>query len=240
MSGIFQSMAQMFRPTQQVTEKLAQTNPGAAEPPPPAGTSLPNTDIKPAPNPLDEFASIWQTDPKSTPPVDPLSTPIFNSDPAKIAAAASKINFIDQIPPELVAKASSGNDPQAFMQVMNAVAQRALATATQLNAATIEQATTRNNARIEAALPDRVKRINLDTMVPENPVLQHAASQPLLKIVRAQIQMNNPNMSAAEINARTEQYLTGFAQQLTQPVQEAAAATKPQGTDWDTWINTSI
>lgn len=237
MATLLNSVANLFRPTQQVTiapsAPLQQQNPGAdATIVPPAGTSK-----ETPPNPLDDMAALWQTDPKSTPPVDPLSTPLFNTDPAKIAAAASKIDFASQVPPEMMAKAMSGTDPNAFMQVMNFMVQRGLATATQLNAATIEHATSRNNARIETALPDRFKRMQLDAMQADHPILQHSASQPFLQLLRSQIQMKEPGLSAAQINAKAESALIGFAGQVSAPTpaQQVAEQQKTAGTDWDTW-----
>lgn len=245
MAGIGTTLANMFRPSQQVTinpasydrgSPMQQANPGAAAVVPPAGTS--QNPIQPEPvNPLDEISALWQNDPNLKQAVDPMSTPLFNTDSAAISAAAGKIDFLGQIPPEMLAKAMQGGDPQAFLQVMNAVAQRAVATSTQLNAATIEQATTRNNARITQALPDRMKRIQLDSMVSENPVLAHPASQPFLQMTRAQLQMKNPGMSAAEINRRAESALMGFASTLAAPTATEQAASKAAtgGTDWDAW-----
>lgn len=236
------SIANMFRPVQQVTvapaAPLAQQNPGAAAPIPPAGTSLP-TPAEPA-NPLDDLTALWQNDPNAAPNVDPLSTPLFKTDPAAIQAAASKVDFLSQIPQNLMAKAMSGQDPASFLQVLNAVAQRTLATATQLNAATQEQATTRNNQRILDALPGRVKKIQLDSMVPDNPALQHPASQPLLQLVRSQLQMKNPNMSAAQLNKRAEEVLVGYASQIAgpSPSEQATAQAQAGGTDWDNWAAT--
>lgn len=241
--SIFSSVADMFRPTTQVSTQvptvtpMGQANPGAAGQVPPSGTSLPNTEAPPA-NPLDAFTEMWQHDPKSQPAVDPLSTPLFNTDPAKIAAAAGKIDFLAQVNPELVTKAMAGNDPQAFMQVMNAVAQRTLATATQLNAATIEQATSRNNERFSQALPSKVKQIQLNSLQSENPALQHPASQPLLQMVRAQIQMKEPGLSAADINKRAESYLAGFATQLSTPPVTETQRQQASGTDWEAWAST--
>lgn len=242
MSTLFNSVANIFRPTQQVSvapsAPLAQNNPGAAAPVPPAGTSLPTVEA-PA-NPLDSLTALWQNDPNAAPNVDPLSTPLFKTDPAAIQAAASKIDFLSNIPQDMMQKAMSGQDPAAFMQVLNSVAQRTLATATQLNAATQEQATTRNNERILNSLPDRVKKIQLDSMVPDNPALQHPASQPLLQLVRSQLQMKNPNMSAAQLNKRAEEVLVGYASQIAgpSPSEQATAQAQAGGTDWDTWAAT--
>lgn len=240
MAGPLTSIANLFRPTQQVTvapssQPLAQQNPGAAAVVPPAGTSNPT----PESNPLDAFTPLWQTDPNAANAVDPLTTPLFKTDPAAIAAAAGKIDFLAQIPQDLMAKAMSGNDPAAFMQVLNGVAQRTLATATQLNAATLEQATTRNNARLQQALPQTVKRIQLDSIVPENAALQHPASQPFLQMVRSQIQAKNPEMSPQQVNKRAEEVLVGYAGQIAGPSPSEKAQTQAQadGTDWDTWVN---
>ena len=239
--GILDSVANIFRPVQAVQvqappQPLAQTNPGAD----PATLPQPGTSKATPPNPLDEMAALWKTDPKSQPTADPLSTPLFNTDPAKIAQAAGKIDFLKNVPQELMAKALAGNDPQALVQLMNTVAQQTLATATQLNAATIEQATQRNNSRITDALPGRVKQIQLDSMQPEHPVLQHPAAQPFLQLVRSQIQMKEPNLSPAEINRKAEAALTGFAGQLTAPTPAAQEADrqKTAGTDWDSWAST--
>lgn len=237
--SILNSVANIFRNTQQTVAApaapLANVNPGAD----PAIVPAPGTSKETPPNPLDEMAALWQTDPKSTPAVDPLSTPLFNTDPAKIAAAANKIDFMRNVPQDLMAKALAGNDPQALVQLMNTVAQQTLATATQLNAATIEQATQRNNSRITDALPSRVKQIQLDSMQPEHPVLQHPAAQPFLQLVRSQIQMKEPTLSPAEINRKAEAVLAGFAGQLTAPTaaQQDAGRQKTAGTDWDTWAN---
>lgn len=233
--GVLDSVANIFRPVQQVS--MGQPNPGAAAQPPAAGTSQPTAAPAEPANPLDQLTALWQNDPNAAPNVDPLSTPLFKTDPAAIQAAASKIDFLAQIPQDLMAKAMSGQDPAAFLQVLNGVAQRTLATATQLNAATQEQATTRNNERILNALPGKVKQIQLDAMLPDNPALQHPASQPLLQLVRSQLQMKNPNMSAEQINRRAEETLVGYANQIVAPTQAETAA-RSQGTDWDSWAST--
>lgn len=233
--GFLGNIANIFRPVQPVQQQaqqpMPQVNPGAAVLPSP-GESNPTVPS----NPLDEFTPLWQTDPNAKPVVDPLSAPLFQSNPQAIAEAASKIDFVGQIPAELIQKAMSGQDPQAFAAVMNAVAQRTLATATQLSTATIEQANTRNNARMQQVLPDRMKKIQLDSLTSENPALQHPASQPLLQMVRSQIQMKNPQLSATEINQRAESYLSGFASQLTAPQQAAEAAKQGSNeVDWEAW-----
>jgi hypothetical protein len=241
------TIANMFRPVQQVAmtpqptvppaNPLAMNNPGAQAQVPPAGGSNP-TVAQPEPaNPMDAFAAMWQNDPKSAPQADPLHQPLFKPDPAALAAAAAKVDFVSQLPQELVAQAMAGNDPQAFLQVINAVGQRALATAAQLSTATVEQAAQRNNARIEQVLPDRMRSIQLAQMPADNPALNHPASQPLLSLVRSQIQMKNPSLSAAEINKQAESYLVTYASAISAPTpeQQATQQAAAGGTDWENW-----
>lgn len=232
MATFLKSVADMFRPVQAVTMPLANQQQLPA-----AGASAPVTP-QPVPNALDEFTPLWQNDPNMQRPVDPMAAPLFQTDPAKIAAAAGKMDLVGAIDPDLMTKAMSGQDPNAFANVLNQVAQRTLATSAQLNAATIEQATSRNNARISDSLPGRVKQIQLDALQADNPALQHPASQPLLQLVRAQVQMKNPGMSAVEINQQAERALLGFANQVVTAPQEAAIQQATAGTDWDTWAQT--
>ena len=199
---------------------MAQNNPTAgATTPPASGQSQPTLDANGQPvqqqqaNPLDAFQTIWQTPTADgkTPPVDPFTQPLLNSDPSKIAAAAGKINVLQNIPQDLMAKAASGQDPAAFAQVIQAAVQAGIATAAQLTTATVEQATAMNNQRVLNALPDRVNKINLSQMAPENPMLAHPAVQPMLQMAKLQIAQNNPGMSAQEVAKQAEAYMTTFA-----------------------------
>lgn len=240
--SVMSSIANMFRPTQQVTmapsqqqQPMQQQNPGAAQLPAP-GTSLPTNQQAEPSNPLDAFTPLWQNDPNAAPTADPLTTPLFNTDPAKIQEAAGKMDFLANVPKELIDKAMAGNDPGSFLQVMNMVAQRTLAAATQLSTATVEQGAQRSNQRVLQALPDRVKQIQLDQMQPENPALSHPAAQPFLHMARAQLKAKNPTLSAAEIQKQAERYVSDFASSLS-VTPEAAAAQQTAGEDWDRFLN---
>lgn len=221
------SIANMFRNVQQV---ITGAPPAPAPVPAPAPTA-------PEPTALDVVGDLWKTDPAVKQPVNPFATPLLNTDPVKIAEATSKMNVVGDIDPALLTKAMSGQDPVAFMQVLNQTAQRTLATATQINSATVEKATQLNNERFEAALPDRIKQVQLDQMVSDNPALSHPASQPFLQLLRSQVQMKNPGLTPQEINARAEAALTGYATQLATPVTPENQQGRTSGTDWDTWVS---
>ena len=231
---MFNSIANMFRPTQQVVAApppppMAQQNPGAAAVVPPSGTSNP-TPAEP-PNPLDDFAKMFQNDPNIKPPVDPTTAPILQSDPAKIQDAANKIDFLSRVPQDLLQKVQAGNDPAALAQLINSVAQQTLAMATNITSATAEQAARRATSNVMDALPSRVTAIQLQQMQPENPILAHPAAMPVLDMARNQLRVSNPNMPAAEINRRAEQYVMAIAQAATAPAKQDPQTVDPSE-DW--------
>lgn len=236
--SIFKSVADIFRPVQQVT--MSQQNPGAnPAATPPAGTSQPTTPAAPAPNPLDEMKALWQTDPNAKPPVDPLSTPMLNSDPNKIREAAGKIDFMSAVPQDMMQRALQGNDPKALFEVMNAVSQQTLAMATQLSAASAEASARTATQRMLDALPGKVKDVQLRESRPENPILQHEAAQPLLDLARNQLRAKNPGMSVQDINSKVEAMFTSFAESMVGQKKQTEQANLPADTsaDWSRFLN---
>jgi hypothetical protein len=82
-----------------------------------------------------------------------------------------------------------------------------------------------------------MRSIQLAQMPADNPALNHPASQPLLSLVRSQIQMKNPSLSAAEINKQAESYLVTYASAISAPTpeQQATQQAAAGGTDWENW-----
>lgn len=230
-------------------------NPKPAAPQTVVVQAAPAQETKPTeqPNGMDHVAALLKIDPAKQAPADPLAGPLLRTDAKAIQEAANKMDFVGHIPKELMERAMSGKDPDAFMQVLNMSSQRTLAASASLSAATIEQATALNNQRIDKALPQRVASIQLEGMQAENPALNHAAAQPMLKLLRSQIQMQNPGMSPVEINKQAESALLGFATTLAGSAGEGddagvrpygAASTmngnaQQGGTDWDKWAGLS-
>lgn len=256
------NIANMFRNTQQVSLPQPNTNQQQTQQPQPTGkpgsTLDPNAGQnqgtgQPAPgtpqpgtttnSPLDSFKDLWKDGgtggQQST---DPFASPLFQTDPAKIREAAGQIDFLSQVPQELMQKAMAGNDPQAFMAVMNSVAQNALATSLQLATATTEQAGQRIGQRFNTALPGRFKDMQLQSTKPTNPALSHPAAQPMLQAVRQQIKAQNPDMSAEQIQQMAEGYLSSFASEITGA---DPSRPKPQASDdgddfnWLQWAQES-
>lgn len=208
---------------------MAQNNPGAD----------PSNSPQPSSSPLDAFKDIWSNNNNGNgdPNADPFASPLFGTDPAKIVEAAKKADFMSQLPAELVQRAMSGSDPQAFMDVINQVAQNSLALSLQLSTVTVEQAGTRIGDRFKKATPGMVKDVQLSGMRSENPVLQNPAAEPMLRMIRDRIRNQDPSLSPQEIQAKAEDYLTTFAGELTG---SKAPQTSNSGEeqDWMRWSNT--
>lgn len=167
-------------------------------------------------SPLDQFKDIWQTpttkDGKQ--PVDPLTQPLLNTDPAKLAEAAKKMDFTQSIPPDLMQKALAG-DANSLAQVINASAQAAFMASAQLNTQLVEGAVRQNNDRFSSTLEDRFRKHLVDNTRSENPVLNHPAAAPMLDLAKRQLLSKYPDKTPTQINQMAEQMFTEFATALT-------------------------
>lgn len=235
------SISSLFRNTQQTapapsSQPVTPTAPSMAARPLDRGASMPiqNPDaggpgIAPTDNgsgpqqassPLDAWSKVWDTPTSDkAPPADPWSQPILPTDPAKLQEAASQMNMMGGISPELMQKVQAGGDSQALMDLINRVAQNTLAMSAQLSAASVERAGTVIRDRSEQTLPDKFRDYQLQNLPVDNPVLNHPGAQGMLKIARQQLKMQNPDWSATRINTEATKYLTSFAQAVT--VQDA-------------------
>lgn len=164
---------------------------------------------------LDSFVDIFKmpTDKDGNPqlPDDPLAQPLINVDAAKLKEAAGKMNFAAGINGELLQKAMSGQDPQAFMQVLNAVAQNGFFAAMQANANVVQTAFNKHTERFEAALPDRIRSTQISQTQAKHPALNHPAAAPMVAALKSQIATTNPHLSPDRVSEMAENYVIAMA-----------------------------
>jgi hypothetical protein len=189
-------------------------NPGAD----PANQNLTTSD--PNASPLDAFKDLWKADDKGS-PADPMLSPLFNVDPAKLAEATKRMDFAKVVPPDLIAKALGG-DQAAFVQALNLVAQQTYGVNTHMVTNLIDQAIQKNNSRFSDSLPSRFKNFQVGETLAANPVLKHPATAPIVEALRTQLGRQHPQASAAEISQFANDYLMNFA--------KAIGGNKPAGT----------
>jgi len=172
--------------------------------PPPAG--IPATDN----SPLADFSTLWDTGASS----GANQMPSLNADPAKISEAARKIDFSKAVNPQLAQKAMSG-DIDAFMQVMNQVAQQTFAVATQASTHLVDRHTAAVREHMQGELPNQLRRFQAtDGLLSENPKLSHPAIQPLISVIQQQFANQFPQATTAELKAHALKYLSGVMQTI--------------------------
>lgn len=195
-------------------------------------------------SPLDSLKSFWDT-PKDAegkevqPTADPLSQSIYNFDPKKITDSARKLDFTSGMNPETITKALGG-DPQAFMDAINHAAQTAFAAATLNTGKLINDGHTTNNQRFASTLPTQIKRVQLSQTETSNPILQHAAAQPLVEALKAMAFAKDPNANPADVTRSVEALLVGLGTAIAAETPEAVGTRKraaSQEQDWSSFLS---
>lgn len=211
----YQTGKQQIEQPQNNNSQIQSGNTGAADA---TGGEQIDPNKKPEGSQLDTFNDLFkmETDDKGQPIVrsDPMDGPIMNLDAAKLQEAAKKMNFTQGMDPEILQKAMSGSDPAAFMQVLNTAVQNGFQGAIKVTQQMAEEAIQRNNARVEAALPDRIRTTQIRQHQSSNPVLSHPAVAPIMEGLKATIAQKNPNLSPDRVAGMAEQYFMAMHGEL--------------------------
>lgn len=197
---------------------------------------------------LDQHKGIWDTskqDPSQS--QDPWSQPLLGSDPAKIREAAMKMDFLSQVPQDILQKATSG-DMSAFMQVINHVGQVGLSTALTLSSSAHEAIGSKIGERFKKSLPGEMRGYLVNNQAPSNPALSHPSVRPMLQMAREAIARNNPDLSPQQVQQMAETYLTNMSGAMLQANPEGAQQFQfgqlgqqqetngAPGQDWLSWM----
>lgn len=201
-------------------------------------------------SPLDDFKDLW-----SNPPVDPANPkkgpPTLNTDPQKIAEAAKKLNFSRSVDPALVQKALAG-DQQAFMNVLNNVAQQTFALAAQAATQVVGRHTDNVREHIMSELPSHLKSFAAqDNLLSENPAFSNPAVQPLVLAVQEQLARKFPEATSDQLRKHAIKYLQQVGAIISAPSSAEGEQTpgeplggsrigqKKQDIDWLNWATTN-
>lgn len=240
MGKLFGSFAQQQPQPQQQTQQGQQGNPGNippvnANPPMEGNSTVPaNSGAAMEPvSPLDKFSELWKNDPKFQPK---KQEPMFNVDPAKVAAAAKNNDFLASIPTELLDKIKAGGEDAmpALLAAMNNMSQKGFGDSAVATTKIVEDALEKQRVAFEKMLPGLIgKQTVSDTLRKTNPVFNHPAAETVLKSLTEQVALKNPNMSPEQQAEMASEYLISLSQ--------AANPTKPDpavagATDWSTFL----
>lgn len=218
-----------FRGSQQPAQQpAAAPAPAAANPQQPNGV-MPGTNQEPV-NPIDAYAKIWEPIKQEEADV----APAFNLDPKVLTEVSGKLNFAQDISPELLQAATSG-DGNAMLQLMNMVGQNAYKAALSHSSALTDKFV---GARTEHAMKGLGKQVRSEltqTALSQTPNYKHPAVRKQLDMVASQFQAQHPDASPDEIAGMSLQYIQDLAQALnpSNPAQEQAPAGE---VDWDSYF----
>ncbi len=190
-------------------------------------------------SPLANYEKLWQADDNKTKAPASL-VPNMAADPAKVMAAAGTIDFTSNLPPELLDKAKQG-DSAALVSIINHTAQSAYGQAALSTAKIVEAALKKQEDAFHSQVMPEILRRHAISEGASNPVFSNPAVAPLVKSVTDQLARKYPDASPAEINRRTEEYLTEFASAIAPNATSGKAGGKPQvtppsDTDWSAYF----
>lgn len=202
-----------------------------------------------APNPLDAFSSLFKPQvelgpdgkPVAAPPPTDPNAPLLKFDGDKIRDTITKTAFTGGIDPAQAQKALSG-DVNAFMEILNGVAQQAVIANTTISQNMVELGGREVNNRVTRGLDSHIRDNQLSQYTPENDVLKHPAVAPLVDGVKLSIARNNPKMSAADVMKLTGEYFNNFISHTSAAQEAKTKAADPkqkQAEDWSTFLDPS-
>ena len=207
----------------------------------PAATpgNMPAAADKPAgeASPLEQFSKLWETAPAAG--TSPTFTPDFTFDPSKVGEAAAKLDFKKVIDPAQ-AKAALAGDMNAFMEVLNKVAQAGFGQAVTASGLMSQEAAKRTGAATEKALPEFMRRQAATSGVQENPFFTNPAVAPVMTTIQSQIAATYPNATAAELQKYTQEYFGQMAEAYAASTGQSLAASPvsktPKGENWENYF----
>jgi hypothetical protein len=178
---------------------------------------------------LDNFADIFKmpVDDKGQAPVDPLAQPLITVDQKALGEIAGKMNFTSTITPEQLNKVLQERDPQALLDMMNSVGQRAFMAASLATMNVTETAFKKNNERFDQALPDRIRTHQVQNSSPKHSALNHPNAKPMVEALKSQIALANPQLSPERVTDMAENYFVSLAKDISAVDNKQIAANKP-------------
>lgn len=166
-------------------------------------------------NPLDKFKDIWQT-PKGADgkPIQEKQPRSFTIDSSKMMEFAGKQDFKKFVKPETMAAIAKGGEEgtAAMLQAFQDIGSSSFATSMTAASQLVDRALASQREEFQAMLPELVKRSSLkDSLRTKNPILSHPAAAPIIEALQVTLAKNNPDATAAELQATAEDYLTSLA-----------------------------
>lgn len=226
------NQAQPNQQTQQNNQPAGDNkNLSDSNPPVNANNQMPGTNQEPA-NPLDVYAKMFDNASKNS----DIQAPTFNLDPKVVDDVASKMNFANNIDPQVVQKAMQG-DAQAFMQAIQSAAQNAYKAAithtTSLTDNFINQRSDFEKKQIDTGVRQQLTTQALSSA----PNFSHPVIKQELNRVADQFSRANPDASPMEVAEAAKKYIMDLSSALNPSSNSSADKGKDQEMDWTKYLS---
>lgn len=226
-------MFDMFKPAPVAPAAPAAPNSGTptvpTDPQTPPG-QMPGSQQVPA-NPLDAYAKLFDNSGK---PAD--APPSFTLDPKVLGEAASTISFTQGIPPDLMAKATSG-DAAAMIEMMNLVGRNAYQQSLSHSSALTDRFVAARSDFDSKGVGAKVTGALTSAALADAPNYSHPVVKAEFTRIANAFQSQNPESTPAQIATATKEYMQNLHNAMNPGTQTPATAAA-QPTDWEQWMNT--
>lgn len=213
-------------------QQVAQDRPnhtGSTPTPPPdgkmVGTDQGNID------PLAVYAKMFD---KATAESDDVA-PSFQLDPKVLAEVSSKLNFTQDIPPDLMQQAMAG-DSNALVQIINLAAQSSYKAALSHTSTLTDKFV---GARTEHGLKNvgsKVKQELTNSALSGTPNYNHPVVKRQLNMVAESLSAQHPDATPQEIAGMAAKYIQDLAQAISPQAQQQAQA-QTEEHDWAKYLS---
>jgi acylphosphatase len=157
----------------------------------------------------------------------------------KLKAVANQLNFTGAVTKEQLAAIANGGDEAvaAMLAIVNTAGQEGFQKSAQVSAKMLEDALKTQAESFKASLPDLIKEVQSGVSVSKAmPGLDDPALAPMVNMVRAGIQANNPGASADEVAVEVKEYFSNLAE-VVSPRAGTEGADKEVQMDWNAYLD---
>lgn len=192
-------------------------------------------------DPLAAYSKLWDNSSNG----NPSAPPSFVLDPKVLKEASGSIKFTEGLDPELMQRATSG-DMNAFMEVINAVAQNTYRTSLEHGSTLTDRFVGARSQYDSKQFAPQVKNQLVTQELSSIPNYSHPAVRKQVDMVAEGMQRQNPDASPAEVAKMVKDYFqavmmaTGMAPQNSGANNgQGQGASATPSTDWAEWLKDS-
>lgn len=192
---------------------------------------MPGTDQEPV-NPLDAYSKMFDNAAKNS----DIQAPTFNLDPKVVDEVAGKMNFTQNLNPEIVQKAMQG-DARAFMQAIQSASQAAYKAAIQHNTSLTDTFINQRSEYEKKQIDNGVHKQLTSQALSSAPNFSHPVIKQELNRVADQFSRANPDASPIEVAEAAKKYITDLSSALNPTTSTSSNQGKEAEMDWTKYLS---